>query len=193
VQIVTGNAGQTLGRSGTAPMMRRTVVEFGSVIVDVDGDTLTAKMINSVGNTRDLFSLVKRGHVRPERLALPWQPPEYKKPTNEVKIAAAPPIDFKILIPQSASWRYLAGQHPRGLEWAREDFNTSGWKTGTAGFGYGNGPFRTELKDLRGKPASIYLRKEFNVEQADKITELGLMVNFLDGFVAYINGREVRA
>ncbi len=42
-----------------------------------------------------------------------------------------------------------------------------------------------------GKPDAIYLRREFTVEQADKITELGLSINFADSFIAYINGHEV--
>jgi hypothetical protein len=171
--------------------MRKTIVEHGSVLVDVQGDTLTGKMINLNGKTRDLFSIVKQGRVEPQRIALPWQPPEYKKPTNAIPVAAAPPIDFKVLIPKHAEWRYLAGQHPVGLNWAREKFDARDWKTGEAGFGYGNGTFRTELTGMRGRPSSVYLRREFTVEQADKITELGLMIQFYDGFIAYINGREV--
>ena len=191
VQIVTGNAGAKLGRVGTIPLMRKTVVEHGSVLVDVQGDTLTGKMINLNGKTRDLFSIVKQGQVQPQRIALPWQAVEYKKPTNEIAVAAAPPIDFKVLIPKNAEWRYLAGQHPAGLDWAREKFEARVWKTGAAGFGYGNGTFRTELIRVRGQSSSIYLRREFTIEQADKITELGLMIQFYDGFIAYINGREV--
>ncbi|HEY2952474.1 MAG TPA: metallophosphoesterase family protein, partial [Verrucomicrobiae bacterium] len=191
VQIVAGNAGQTASRNGTLPLMRKTILEHGSVIVDVYGDTLTAIMVNRAGKTRDLVSIVKRGKVEPARIALPWQPAEYKKNTNETKAAASPPIDYKVLIPKNAQWQYLAGQHPRGLDWTLSDFDATVWQTGTAGFGFGDCEFRTELTDMRGKPASVYLRKEFNIEQADRVTELGLMVNYLDGFVAYVNGREV--
>ena len=53
------------------------------------------------------------------------------------------------------------------------------------------GQFRTELADMRGKPASVYLRKSFQIEQADKITELGLLVNYADAFIVYLNGNEV--
>jgi hypothetical protein len=191
VQVVAGHAGGSLGRVGTVPVMKRTMTEFGSVLVDVDGDTLTGRMINRAGKVRDVFSIVKRGKVPQQRLSLPWQPAEYKKPTNEVRAAATGPIDYKVLIPKNAEWRYLAGEYPRGLDWAREDFDASTWKTGTAGFGFGDAEFRTELKEMRGKPAVIHLRREFTIEQTDKITELGLMINYLDGFIAYINGREV--
>ncbi len=191
VQIVAGHAGQTLGRNGTIPLMRKTISEFGSVLVDVYGDTLTATMINRAGKTRDVCSIVKRGKVEPARMALPWQPAEFKKNTNETKTVSSPPIDFKVLIPKNAEWQYLAGQHPRGMDWTLQGFDAVGWRVGPAGFGFGDCEFHTELADMRGKPASVYLRKEFTIEQADKVTELGLNVNYLDGFVAYINGREV--
>jgi hypothetical protein len=65
VAIVSGNAGAAISRKGTIPFMRRTMTEFGSVIVDVDGDTLTGRMINRAGKVRDLFSMVKKGKVDP--------------------------------------------------------------------------------------------------------------------------------
>jgi len=145
---------------------------------------------------RDLFNLVKRGKVEPTRLALPWQPEEYKKPTNEVreidyKIMTAAPVDYKLLIPKNADWQYLAGEHPQGVNWTHKDYDTSNWKRGAAGFGYSNPQLRTQLRRERGKPSSIYLRREFTVEQADKVTEIGLMIDYRDGFIAYVNGREV--
>jgi hypothetical protein len=191
VQVVAGHGGTKLGRSGSCPVMKRILVEHGSVIVDVVGDTLTATMLNLNGKTRDLFSIVKRGQATPAKMALPWQPPEYKKPTVEPRTPAAPAIDHKVLIPAQAEWQYLAGQHPRGHQWTSVDFDSSSWKVGRAGFGFGDTEFETELKGLRGQPAAAYLRKNFTIAQADKVTELGLHINYLDAFVAYINGREV--
>jgi hypothetical protein len=191
VQIVAGHGGANLGRNGTIPFMRKTIVEHGSVIIDVYGDTLTATMVNRNGSTRDAFSMVKRGKVELARIALPWQPPEYKKPASKPATPAEPPLDHKVLIAKNSEWRYLAGDHPRGQDWTRFDFDASAWKSGAAGFGFGDGAYRTELAEFRGKPASIYLRREFNIEQTDKITEMGLLVDYRDAFIAYINGREV--
>jgi hypothetical protein len=196
VAIVAGNAGAAMGRKANAAIMKRTLMEFGSVVVDVDGDTLSARMINRSGQTRDLFSMIKRGKVEPVRLALPWQPEEYKKPTNDVKtvdykIMTAPPIDYKLLIPQHAEWQYLANQHPQGQAWTRREFDASKWNVGAAGFGFRNAEARTELTRQRNHPSAIYLRREFTVEQADKVTEIGLMADYRDGFIVYLNGREV--
>ena len=196
VAIVAGNAGAAMSRRGTVPLMKRTIMEYGSVLVDVNGDKLVARMINRSGSVRDLFSLVKRGKVEPVRLALPWQPEEYKKPTNEVKaidynVMASPPVDYKVLIAKNSEWQYLAGEHPLGQSWTRKDFDASTWKRGAAGFGFNSALVRTEIPRERAKPASIYLRHEFTVRQADSVTELGLLVDYRDGFVAYLNGREV--
>jgi hypothetical protein len=191
VQVVTGNAGQTLGRHGTMPVMRRIVIEHGSVLVDVHGDTLVARMINHDGEERDLFSVVKRGRVTPTRLALPWQPPAYVKPTNEVKALATPALDHRVLVPPGATWRYAWDPLPRGLDWTRPEFDASGWASGTAGFGFGKGEHRTDLEAMRGRHSILYLRREFEIEQADRVTELGLQIDYDDAFIAYLNGREV--
>jgi hypothetical protein len=103
----------------------------------------------------------------------------------------APPIDYKVLIPKFAEWQYIAGDDPQGLAWTRKDFDASKWKRGSAGFGFGDAQFRTTVTRERGSSPAIYLRREFTVEQTDKITELGLMIDYRDGFIAYINGREV--
>jgi len=74
VSIVTGNGGASMSRRGTMPVMREIILEFGSVIIDVDGDTLKGIMLNKDGETRDLFSIVKEGKVTPQRIEKPWQP-----------------------------------------------------------------------------------------------------------------------
>ena len=196
VAIVAGHAGASMSRKGTIPLMKKTMLEFGSVLVDVNGDTLTGKMINRSGSVRDLFSIVKRGKVEPVRIALPWQPEEYKKPTNDTAkadytIQNAPPVDYQVLVPKFGDWQYLAGEDPIGAAWTRKEFDAAKWKRGPAGFGFGDGRYRTEIPKERGKPSSIYMRHEFNIEQTDRIAELGLIVDYRDGFIVYINGREV--
>lgn len=191
VQVVTGNAGQTLGRTGSLPVMRKIFIEHGSVLVDVRGDTLVARMINRDGVERDLFSVVKRGKVTPVRLALPWQPPAYVKPTNEVSLPAMAAVDHRILIPAGATWRYVFDPLPRGMDWTRPDFDDRGWPLGESGFGYGAGEHKTNLDAMRGKQSILYVRSAFSIEQADRVTELGLSIDYDDAFIAYLNGTEV--
>src|SRR5262249_55001162 len=58
IQVVAGNGGTVVGRKGTMPVMRKIVVEHGSVIIDIDGDTLRGTMINKFGEVKDVFELV---------------------------------------------------------------------------------------------------------------------------------------
>jgi hypothetical protein len=100
-------------------------------------------------------------------------------------------VDYKVLIPQGADWQYTFDLPVRGKEWGQLGFKAEGWKTSPGGFGFGNLPFRTDLRQMRRKHSVLYARREFEVEQADRITELGLNVDFRDGFIAYVNGAEV--
>lgn len=74
VSVVSGHGGAGLGRSGTMPVMKQIIVEHGSVILDIDGGTLTGVMIDKYGDQRDLFRIVKRGSVTPTRIENPWKP-----------------------------------------------------------------------------------------------------------------------
>jgi hypothetical protein len=193
VQVVAGNGGTTIGRKGTMPVMKRIIVEHGSVIIDVESDTLRGIMINKFGELRDEFGIVKRGTITQERLSTPLLPPIWKKPKSpgDEDFSTEPPEDFFVAIPKHSEWSYLAGEHPEGTKWTELKFNDKKWKRAQAPFGYGYREARTVLDDMKGRYSTVYLRHEFEVEQADSIAELGLMINYDDGFIAYLNGKEV--
>ena len=193
VQVVTGNGGQSLGRKGTMPVMKKIVVEHGSVILDIDGDTLTGIMLNKFGEERDQFSIIKRGQLTPRRITSPWQPPVWKKPTlpGGKDPELEPPDDFVDVIPKHSMWQYLAGSHPADAAWTKLGFDPNLWKVAQAGFGYGNKEVRTVLADMRTNYSVVYIRHEFEIEHADHIAEIGLMINYDDAFIAYLNGHEV--
>ena len=192
IQVVAGHGGTTIGRKGTLPLMRKTIVEHGSVLVDINGDTLTGTMINKFGEVRDTFALRKRGTVVHERIAVPWQPQAYKpvkSPGDE--FPGEPPEDFFVVIPKFAEWEYLAGSHPEGQKWTELKYVPEGWKHGEAPFGYEYKEARTVLEDMKGNFTVLYLRHIFEIEQADQVAEIGLMINYDDAFIAYLNGKEV--
>lgn len=87
IAIVSGHGGAGISRKGTMPIMRQIIVEHGSVILDVEGDTLTGTMVNKEQVQRDVFSLVKRGQVEPTRIADPWQPEADAATITELAIA----------------------------------------------------------------------------------------------------------
>jgi hypothetical protein len=173
------------------PVMRKIVVEHGSVVIDVHGNTLTARMINRDGAGQDLFAMTKQGKVTPARLPHPWRAPDYKKPERSPELAATPPVDHKLVIPGDAEWQYTYRLPVRGREWTQPGFNPAGWLTGRAGFGHGTGSFRTDVSGMRPNHTVLYARREFHLDQADRVTELGIKIDYRDGYVAYVNGREV--
>ncbi len=75
IQVVTGHGGQALSRKPhPSPVMNCTITEWGSLIVSVDGNTLTGIMINTEGETRDTFAIIKDAKATPARIASPRPP-----------------------------------------------------------------------------------------------------------------------
>ena len=97
----------------------------------------------------------------------------------------------ELLIRKHASWKYFAAPAKPPETWNQLSFNDASWKSGPAGFGYGDGDDRTVLSDMRGRYASVYIRTTFDVKNVAEIGALYLYLNFDDGFIAYLNGTEV--
>lgn len=216
VAVVTGHGG-ALGRNamGVSPVMRRIVMDHGSTIIDVDGDTLTGVMLDLHGKERDRFSIIKRGVVKQRILENPWTASEETLERTGAGVLGAPktdadstkaqqagakniskpmPKNVKALIPKNAQWDYLAnGEHPETGMWTQAGYDSreEGWKSGPAGFGYGDGDDRTELKDMRGKFTKIYIRNEFVIPPGTDLKRLGLLINYDDAFVLHVNGKEL--
>ncbi len=91
------------------------------------------------------------------------------------------------LIPMGAEWRYHAAPTPPDPRWLRPDYDDTQWRTGRAGFGYGDDDDRTILTDMKGGYDSVYLRGEFHLPAVPE--KLHLHVRYDDAFLAYVNGR----
>ncbi|MCH7689078.1 MAG: PQQ-binding-like beta-propeller repeat protein, partial [Planctomycetes bacterium] len=109
---------------------------------------------------------------------------------NSNKNRTVVPAGFEPLINPNDRWRYLAGSDPQE-DWTTVEFDDSAWKSGKAGFGYGDDDDRTVLDDMRGKFTRVYLRRIFDGGAASVAESLALMVNFDDAFIAYLNGKEI--
>ena len=191
VNIVTGHGGTGVGRRGTMPIMRKILVENGSTLVHVSGDTLRGTMINHRGEVRDTFAIVKSDDIPVvrERIESPWQPAT-KKASPAVGKGNAPKR-FTTLLPKNATWRYLAGgEHPDG-NWTSGKFDDSGWKLGKAGFGYGDKDDTTTFGDMKNRYKVIYIRREFEVPAGTDTEDIGLLISYDDGFIAHLNGKEI--
>ncbi len=87
LHVVAGHGRGGGSYFGISPVMRETVEGVGSVLLDIDGDTLTGRMLDDTGAERDVFVLRKSGVVEPrEPLDYPWNPlgPSFREASPEV-------------------------------------------------------------------------------------------------------------
>ncbi len=109
-----------------------------------------------------------------------------------VRLATADEIAFALT---GDAWRWCKGTAEPSSPpeaWRQPDFNDAAWTTGRAGFswhytGYEATAFPEDLVD----PFSIYLRRQFVVEDPSTVQWLVLRIDYDDGFVAFLNGVEV--
>lgn len=212
VSITTGHGG-ALGRKniGIHPLMRSIVMDHGSTVIEIDGDTLTAFMLDLRGAERDRFAIVKGGNITHSVIANPWQPDETTPqrtgegvegspggPKATTVVARPLPKEATPLLPRHAEWDYLAGgAEPETTAWTDTGFDPAGeeeaWKRGEAGFGYDDGDDRTLIGDMEGNYTTIYIRREFTIPEGTDLSKIGLAIDYDDGFVLHVNGKQILA
>jgi parallel beta-helix repeat protein len=104
------------------------------------------------------------------------------------------PSDDGELVSTGEAWRFFRGIGPAGEPanaWTGVDFDDSLWETGAAGFGFGDDDDTTVLADMQGNYATVYIRKQFSIAVVDAAAVLELTIDYDDGFIAYLNGREI--
>lgn len=113
--------------------------------------------------------------------------------------AAPAPVDMPV-IAKGDTWKYSdAGAKP-GDNWTAADYDDSGWSTGAGRLGFASsGSFGTTINRYVGGGSSgtqvttYYFRKTFTMPAgAELVTELKAALDCDDGYIAYINGVEVK-
>ncbi|HAT18751.1 MAG TPA: hypothetical protein DCS85_01210, partial [Verrucomicrobiales bacterium] len=114
--------------------------------------------------------------------------------TSDLKLDSSADGESKTIIEQGSEWHYLdGGKAPKDALWTSLAFDTkkAGWKTGKAGFGYGDDDDETVLDDMEGKYLSVFIRREFELPEKVELKGLGLLINYDDGFILHANGRRL--
>ena len=218
VALVTGHGGALVRKSkGILPLMRSIVLDHGSTILDIEGDTLTGVMLDLRGKERDRFQILKNGKVEQSIVSNPqvatketeertgsgvMGSPRTKRDARaarkagEKNVAQMMPTKFSPLIAPNAEWDYLgSGATPETEMWTKVGFDAKeeGWLRGPAGFGYGDGDDRTVLNDMMGEYSTLFIRREFEIPAGTDKRRIGLAINYDDGFALFLNGKEVMA
>ncbi|MBL0258119.1 MAG: CotH kinase family protein [Bacteroidetes bacterium] len=85
------------------------------------------------------------------------------------------------------SWKYASGSAGLDTNWRNLSFNEAPWSTGNGGIGFGDSDDGTSV----AVGTSVMMRKSFNIPDTSQILKAVLMMDYDDGFVAYLNGVEI--
>ena len=99
------------------------------------------------------------------------------------------------LVNRGDTWRYRKGTNAPQADWktAANAGLDSTWLSGPGGFGYADSDDATVLSDMRSNYTTIYIRKEFTIASpVDPNTRLILTMNWDDGYVAWLDGVEIK-
>jgi hypothetical protein len=108
----------------------------------------------------------------------------------------ATPVNFGVgmtLVASNSNWRYLDNGSDQGTNWITPGFDDSGWSNGLAELGYGDAD---EATVVASGPAgafyiTTYFRRAFQATNIAGLTNLVLAVEYDDGVVVHLNGREI--
>jgi len=89
------------------------------------------------------------------------------------------------------TWRCLKGTAAPPERWNRTNFDDSKWTSGPSGIGFGDLKYGLRLNDMPGNYLTFYARRTFRVADPANVAKLTLELQYDDGFIAYINGKEV--
>ncbi|MCH2375098.1 MAG: CotH kinase family protein, partial [Planctomycetes bacterium] len=96
-----------------------------------------------------------------------------------------------VLIDRGTTWRFAKGETAPPPAWNSLAFDDRSWLSGDAVVGFGYGDEATVLTDMRGRYHSVFFRATFDVPDPDAINDLFLEIDSDEGYVAYLNGKEV--
>ncbi|MBA4409628.1 MAG: CotH kinase family protein [Bacteroidota bacterium] len=164
----------------------------GGVITDVDGDTPDWIEFYNAGTVP--LSLNGYGLSDKKDQPFQWIFPDFQVRPGEYLVVYASgkdrrqaPAYWNTIISKGDEWKYLVPKAEPATNWRFNDFNDASWLSGKSGFGYGDDDDATKFTDA----TSVFLRKKFNVANPSEIAQLILHMDYDDGFVAYLNGKEI--
>jgi hypothetical protein len=98
------------------------------------------------------------------------------------------------LVSHGDDWRYRPGTNAPQPDWkTAADGSLDGtWLTGPGGFGYEDNDDATVLTNMINRYSTLYIRQEFQVPVTpDTNQQLRLIMDWDDGFVAWLDGTEI--
>ncbi len=117
--------------------------------------------------------------------ASPMHPPVTPPPSALVET---------VLVAKGSQWRYLDDGTDQGTAWKASAFVGTGWSTGNAKLGYGEGDEATVINfgpNSNDRYITTYFRQHFQVTNPGNLQFSTLRVLRDDGVIIYLNGTEI--
>ena len=118
----------------------------------------------------------------------------FAQPGDKISMVSVSEGTSVPIVSPKSNWRYLDNGSNQGTIWREPNFIDTGWASGYAELGYGDGDEVTTLSygsNSNNKYVTTYFRHHFNVEDPSVYSDLSLKVQRDDGAVVYLNGTEL--
>ncbi len=163
-----------------------------------DGEGSSLELIHSHADNR-LPSSWRSGQPSSPGLAnsrlVSNPPPRISEVSHSPKLptaqASEEQVDTQMLVSVGDQWKFFRGRTAPPSNWNDPDFQATDWEEGPSGIGYGDNDDATVLDDMRYNYLSVYLRKEFTLEDVGDYSQFWLRIDYDDSFIAYLNGEEI--
>lgn len=94
---------------------------------------------------------------------------------------------WEVPVYPQVNWKFYYGLPSPPPNWRDASFSANGWNTGPASIGFGDGDDATNISTT----SAVFMRYNFTWADTSNIALGLLMIDYDDGFVAYLNGIEV--
>ena len=94
---------------------------------------------------------------------------------------------WEAIVLDGTTWSYHIPVEQPVADWLMPEFDDATWPTNISGFGYTDGDDNTIIDPTM----SLYLRHQFDVADLSLIDSAIFIMDYDDGFVAYLNGVEI--
>ena len=176
---------------GQSIQINEVVSSNGDSFYDEDGDT--PDWIEIYNSSDELINLSGYGITDDVNDLLKWTFPSYDLAANDFLVVFASNKDRKDHVVQwdakidwGDTWRYWIGNSAPISNWELPQTDIGFWPQGQSGFGYGDNDDNTEIPQT----VSVYVRKEFEIEDPSIILRALFHIDYDDGYIAYLNGIE---
>ena len=176
---------------GQSIQLNEIVSSNGDNLYDEDGDT--PDWIEIYNSSDESINLYGYGITDDVNDLLKWTFPSVELAPSEFLVVFASSKDRKEQVLQWDAkidwgdvWRYWVGNSEPIANWELLQTDIGFWPLGQSGFGYGDNDDNTEISQT----ISVYVRKEFEIEDPSVIYKALFHIDYDDGYIAYLNGIE---